>query len=392
MREITVALLTLLLTVSNVWGQTETDLDLRVGEGKDALFRQDYVAGTKIFEQIVEDYPESPVGYGMLSITTWSELLYAAANVTLHEYGTPSPFANSKIYKSVRAETERFHSANDKLLAVCDKILAEDPTNVLALYFQGLAYENLAAEAIVITKSKGKAFSHGKRANNIHRQVLRLDPTFVDANVSVAVYEFAKATLPWSYKWLAFLIGYRGSKEEAFRKLEDVAEHGKYRSLDARVILSAMHTWKGDPQRAISILEELGRLYPQNYRIDLNLAAVHALTLENPRVALEIYKNLEQTLPAKTPGLLEGELQFRIGQTYLELREYSLARAAFEKAIELPKGESETEPLAYFHLARIHEEQGARDEAMKHYREVLAYTGPRAGLEDEIKIARKKLR
>ncbi len=187
MREITVALLTLLVTVCNLWGQTESDLDRRVREGKDAIYRQEYVAGTKIFEQIVEDYPESPVGYGMLSITTWDQLLYAAANLTLHEYGTPSPFANSKIYKSVRAETERFHSANEKLLAVCDKILAEDPTDVLALYFQGLAYENLAAEAIVISKSGGGAFSHGKRANKIHRQVLKLDPTFVDANVSVGV-------------------------------------------------------------------------------------------------------------------------------------------------------------------------------------------------------------
>ncbi len=392
MREITVALLTLLLTFSNVSGQTESDLDRRVREGKDALFRQEYVAAEKIFEQIVEDFPESPVGYGMLSITTWAELLYAAGNVTLHEYGTPSPFSKSKIYKSVRAETERFHSANDKLLAVCEKILAADPTNVLALYFQGLAYENLAAEAIAITKRRGEAIGHGKRASNIHRRVLRLDPTFVDANVSVAVSEFAKATLPWSYKWLAFLIGIRGNKEEAFRKLENVAEHGKYRSQDARVILSAMHTWKGDPQRAVSIMEELGRLYPQNYKIDLNLAAVHGLTLENPRAALEIYKKLEQTLPAKTPGLNEGELQFRIGKTYLELREYSLARTAFEKAIELPKGESETEPLAYFYLARIHEEQGARDEAMKYYRAVLAYTGPKAGIDDEIKTARKKLR
>ncbi len=392
MREITVALLSLLLTVSSLWGQTETDLDRRVRDGKDAIYRQEYAAGTKIYEEIVEDYPESPVGYGMLSITTWDQLLYAAANVTLHDYGAPSPFSNSKIYKSVRAESERFHTANDKLLAVCDRILAEDPTNVLALYFQGLAYENLAAEAIVITKNRGRAFSHGKRANNIHRQVLRLDPTFVDANVSVAVYEFAKATLPWSIKWLAFLIGYRGDKEEAFRKLENVAEHGKYRSQDAQVILSAMYTWKGDPQKAVSIFEELGRLYPQNYRVDLNLAAVHAYTLENPRAALETYKNLEQTLPAKTPGLHEGELQFRIGKTYLELREYSLARTAFEKAIELPKGELETEPLAYFYLAQINEEQGARDEAVEHYRKVLAYTGPIAGIEDEIKTARKKVR
>ena len=50
MREITVALLSLLLTVSSLWGQTETDLDRRVRDGKDAIYRQEYAAGTKIYE------------------------------------------------------------------------------------------------------------------------------------------------------------------------------------------------------------------------------------------------------------------------------------------------------------------------------------------------------
>jgi len=191
---------------------------------------------------------------------------------------------------------------------------------------------------------------------------------------------------------LAFLLGIRGSKERAFQRLELVAEKGKYRQLDAQILLAVLHAWKGDPGEAAMIFERLRKRYPENYLFDINLAAIYELQLNNPKAALLIYQELRESLQTKAHGLREGELHYRTGRTYLRLHDYSLALQAFEKALTTPKGEQETEPLTHFSMARIHEERGAEEEARKHYQKVLTYSGPKDGLVNEIKRARRKLR
>ncbi|MFB3068397.1 MAG: tetratricopeptide repeat protein, partial [Acidobacteriota bacterium] len=205
-----------LLIGNSLWGQDQSALDRRVREGQDAIYRLDYAEAERIFNQLIRENPDNPVGYGMLSITTWNQLLFASANYAIDDYATPTPFSKSRTHKDINREIRHFRETNDNLLALCERLLEKNPKDVLALYFKGLAYENLSAEAIVITKSTGTAINFGKKANNVHQQVLKLDPTFVDANVSIAGNEFAKATLPWSIKWLAFLVGIRGDKEQAF--------------------------------------------------------------------------------------------------------------------------------------------------------------------------------
>jgi len=392
MRVLTVVSLTSLIAISSLWGQGQSTIDQRVREGQDAIYRLDYARAERIVQQIIAENPDSPVGYGMLSITTFQQLLFAAANQALDDYATPTPFTKGRTHKDVSEEIRRFREANNKLLAVCEGILENNSKDVLALYFRGLAYENFAAEAVAITKKTGDAFSNGRKAKNIHEKVLELDPNFVDANVSIAGYEFAKATLPWSIKWLAFLVGIRGSKEQAFQKYELVSEKGKYRQVEAQVVLALLHSWKGDPQQPLVIFENLRELYPQNYHFDINLAAIYQLKFNDSQSALEIYQQLLKTLPNKAPGLHAGEVYLRIGKTYVQLREYSLALQAFNKALEESKGEMETEPLAYFHMAQIHDEQGDRDQAREYYQKVLDHSVSGEVLKDTMKEARRRLK
>ncbi len=384
---------TLILLIGNsLWGQDQSALDRRVREGQDAIYRLDYAGAEKIFNQLITENPDNPVGYGMLSITTWNQLLFASANYAIDDYATPTPFSKSRTHKDINREIRHFRETNDNLLALCERLLEKNPKDVLALYFKGLAYENLSAEAIVITKSTGTAINFGKKANNIHQEVLKLDPNFVDAHVSIAGNEFAKATLPWSIKWLAFLIGIRGNKERAFERLELVSEQGKYRQLDAQVVLALLHSWKGDPLKPVAIFQNLREKYPENYLFDINLAAIYQLKFNDLKSALDIYQKLLETLPNKAPGLQTGEIYFRIGRTYVQLREYSLALQAFNRALEEPNRESETKPLVYFHMPQIHDERGEKAQALENYQQVLNHAGSQEGLEDTIKEARRRLR
>jgi tetratricopeptide (TPR) repeat protein len=373
-------------------GQEASGLERRLREGQEALYRLDYAQAERIYRQLIEENPDSPVGYGMLSSTTWNQLLFAASNLALDDYGTPTPFTKNRTYKNVTQETQRFHEANDNLLALCEKLLKENPQDALALYFEGLAYENLAAEAIVITKSRGTAFNYGRKANSVHQKVVELDPDLIDAQVSIAGNEFAKATLPWSIKWLAFLVGIRGDKEKAFERLERVARNGRYRQLDAQVLLALLHSWKGDALKPIAIFQDLRERYPQNFLFDINLAAIHQFNLNDAKSALGIYQQLLKDLSTKAPGLLAGEVHLRIGLAYLQLGQHDSALQAFTQVLKEPKGERETDPLAYFHMAQIHEQRDEKDQAIEYYQQVVKDSVPQNTLKDTLKEARRGLK
>ncbi len=381
--------LLLLLVNSSLRG---VDLTSGVRRGQDALYRLDYSAAKEIFEELVRNYPDDPTGYAFLAITYWNQLLRAAGNHATDDYATPTPFTKGSTDKPIDEETKRFKEANDKVINLCERLLEKNPKHVKALYFKGVAHENLAAEAVAITKSSGSAFTNGRKAKGLHEDVLALDPDFVDAKLSIAVYEFAKATLPWSIKWIAFLLGIRGDKEEALAKLREVAEKGLYRRLDAQVVMALLHSWKGDPKESIRILESLARQYPMNYLIDINMAAIYEISSKDPKSSLRVYQQLAKDLDKKAPGLSAGEVYYRIGKTQFNLRDYSLALESLERALTLPQGERETRPLCNYYMAQIYEQRGDGDEALAHYRRVLDYNEPQKVLEEEIKSANKKIK
>ena len=376
-----------------VWAGPPDEWDrINVGRVQEAIYRLDFSAAQKAAESMMKERPEDPSGYGMDSVVALNQLLFAAKNLTLDDYATPTPFFRQPTYKPIEEARMRFLKTVQDLVEVCDARLAGNPEDSRALYFKGLAYENMATVALAVRKDLGSAQKHGKKARNLHQRALKIDPELVDANISIAVHEYAAATLPWGIKWLAFLLGNRGNKKRAIRRLETVANQGFYRRLDAQVLLALLHAWKGDPQDAIPYFSRLRNRYPENFLSDINLAAIYELRLEQPSEALRIYRQLLQGISRKAPGIEPGEVHFRIGKTLYSMGDYTQAIASFEQAIVAEQGELETGPLAHYHIARILEKRGERSQARDHYRKVLEYAGPSEAIKDELKQARKKAR
>jgi len=68
-----------------------------------------------------------------------------------------------------------------------------------------------------------------------------------------------------------------------------------------------------------------------------------------------------------------------------------LALQAFTRVLQEPKGEMETAPLAYFHMAQIHQQRGERDQAIEYYQQVLEDSVPQNTLKETLKEARRRL-
>lgn len=371
-----------------------SDLDRQLLAGQEAMYRLQYDEARRIFEQVRRSNPDSPVGHGMLAILAFNELLFAAGNIVTEDYATPGPLSKEPTAKPVEQPSRLFHAANEEMLQVAERALLKNQNDPVALYFKGLYHENLAAEAMAITKSHNTAFGQGKKAAKIHGKVQQTEPALVDANVSLAGSEFAKANLPWLIRWMTYLIGMRGDEKKAFERLDLVARQGRYRRLDAELVAAVLHAWKKKPghaRQAVDAFERLRRRFPENYLLDLNLAAIYEQTeLNDPRSALRVYEQLLASLVQKAPSLKVGEVHYRIGKTHFRLRNYSEALAAFQRAVASECGEAETVPLAHFHMGRIHEEQGDRANATRCYREVVKFQRL-SSIASEVKQARSRL-
>ena len=375
-------------------GQKAEDAAQLLRQGQDLLYRLDYDGAEAVCRRMIQQAPDDPAGYGMLSSVYWNDLLTKTGNLVLDDYATPTPFSEGKTGKLnlpvVIEAQKRFHQANDTLLEICKKRLAKDEKDVRALYFSGMYHENLAAEMVAITKQHMRAINPGNEAKKIHEQVLKLDPDFIDANVSIASHEFASATLPWSLKWIAFIIGYRGDKKKALEKFELVAAKGTYRRLDAEVLLGLLHSWKGEPTRAVIKFRGLRIRYPENYLLDINLAAILEKKLNETQAAAEVYGELLKNPKSKAWTVCPAEIHYRTGKMWLRIGDSALALEQFEKSVQTQmKVERETEPLAYYSMAQIYEQRGDKKRALECYRNVLQYQG--SELNSELKQARRKV-
>jgi tetratricopeptide (TPR) repeat protein len=363
-----------------------------VHQGIDAIYDLDYGKAQNIFDQIKKDHPENPVGYGMTAIRAWHELLFASRNLAIYKYGMPTPFDSSEL-KSKRSASFKetsFLEANKELRVVCDKILKEDSRNALALYFKGVSYENLSTKALTLDGDWRLAKRYADDAGDLHKDVLKYNPSLIDAKTSTAVPEYVVGSLNWLIRsFLMFFI--RGNKDGAIEKLQEVINKGIYRSTDARVVLALLEAWKGDRQRAISLFKSVREKHMRSFMCDISLAVAYE-EAKDPRSAIKVYQDLLRDISSKAPGIQPGEIYFRIAKDYVKLHDNSLALEQFKKAVQEKQVDPETKPLAYYEMGRIYEDRKDKELAKDCYRKAVENAGSSALIKDEVDEAQKKLR
>jgi tetratricopeptide (TPR) repeat protein len=357
----------------------------------DEVYSLNHEEARKRFDGLRETHPESPVVQGMLAFIAYNRLLYDTRNLAVFRYGMPSP--SEKIHPpedQVEQKEPPFLKENKALLDLCEKRLRENPGDPNALYFKGMAYENLAMYTITLYGDKLEAARYATTAARFHKEVLKIDPAFVDATTSTAVPEYIAGSLPFGIRWLSLFVGIRGDKEGAMVKLREVAEKGTYRAADSLLVMALLNAWKGDPGISVTLFRRLREMYRSNFILDVSLAAVYADCLDDPASAIGIYNELLEDLPQKAPGIHPGEIHFRIGENYMKLKEFPRALDQFEKALHSSRGSRETEPLTYYNMALVYEKLGNRERALECYRSAAAYAGPAALIEEELDKSRKK--
>ncbi|MFN2597151.1 MAG: tol-pal system YbgF family protein [Pyrinomonadaceae bacterium] len=354
-------------------------------EGAEAIMNLDYETAKARFAEMAHEFPDHPGGSQYLAAALWLKTLNSSRRLQSGIYNTDSFYEGDedKVDPSVVAQFREL-TRTARLLAQAR--LKKNPDDVEMLYFLG-ATEALksAFEAAVERRFLG-AWRDSGDAVDLHGKVLKLDPNYHDAELSIGMYDYILGDLPWLYRQFARLHGDSGSKKRGITELERVAQQGKWARDDARVLLIPLYKRERRFAEAAANARELAAKYPRNYIFKLEAADALVSQAETVRASdaaqaakleQEAFATFESLLSERPPRGASSskqidQIHFEYAEALFRAGQMERAAREFVAASEVANAEPSLATMAHLRAAQSLDLAGKRADALTQYKAVLA--------------------
>ena len=313
--------------------------------------------------------PDHPAGYVNLANNLWLETLNASRRLSTSVYSSGSFYAQDAEEDEVNRKREReFNDLIKQALAVSKARLDKNPQDVEALYYNAAAQGLRAGYSVSVKRSFRKAIGDANGSVKIQKRVIKIDPNYTDAYLSIGLYEYVIDSLPFFWRTLARLAGLSGSKTRGIELLEKVVAKGKYASDDARVLLIGIYGREGKPDRALELISHLANKYPRNYLFGVERAAM----LFKMNRADEANRAFADMLKDDRIAQAATDLiNYQWAENLTAKGDYAAAIERYTAVKKWPKSEPGLVSLAHLHAGQALDMLGKRDEAVAEYQIVL---------------------
>jgi tetratricopeptide (TPR) repeat protein len=354
--------------------------------GSEALFNLDYDTARKSFKEMAEAFPNYPAGSQFLADGLWIETLYQTRRLQSSLYGSDDTFYSTGDDKVDPKVIDQFRSLTRQARVLTEARLKQYPKDTEALYFMGAIEGLKAAFEEAVERRHFAALKDGSEAVDRHREVIKLDPTYHDAEITIGLYDFTVGSLPLPIKLIAGVAGFRGSKKRGLATLERVTREGRWVRDEARTLLIVLYTREKRYAEAAAIARELVAKYPRNYLYRLEAADALVLQAAMERRAnqvtamtaaeTEAFATFESLLKDKavrdTAARAFDLIHFKYGEALMTAGQYEKAAKQFLAAVEVSGAQQGLATMAHLYAARALDLAGKRNDAMTQYRAVLA--------------------
>jgi tetratricopeptide (TPR) repeat protein len=353
--------------------------------GLDALYNIDYDKANRDFNEIVKLYPNHPGGYQLLAARLWIKTLYESRRLQVSLYSSESFYTNGDDKVDPKIVTE-FRNLTREAKRLAEAKLKQEPKNIEALDFLANTEGLKASFEEAVERRHFAALRDGNDAVDHHREVLKLDPKYVDAQITIGLYEYVVGSLPLPVKILAGATGYRGSKKRGLALLEQVAKEGRWSQDDAKTVLILLYTREKRFADVLKLTRELSEKYPRNYLLRLetadalvSLAGVKrkekdlAAAVQSEKEAFATFDELLRDRNVRDAAMRSLDLiHFKYGEALLLAGYNDRAAKEFLAVTKVERAEPGLITMAHLYAARSYDVAGKRDEALAQYKEVLA--------------------
>ena len=369
--------------------------------GLEALYNIDYDKAQRDFKEIVRLYPNHPGGYQLLAARVWIKTLYESRRLQSSLYSSESFYTNGDDKVDPKIVTE-FRNLSREAKRLADAKLKQDPKNVEALDFLANTEGLKASFEEAVERRHFAALRDGNDAVDHHREVLKLDPKYVDAQITIGLYEYVVGSLPLPVKIIAGATGYRGSKKRGLAMLQQVAREGRWAQDDAKTVLVLLYTREKRFEDVLKLTRELSAKYPRNYLLRLEtadaLVSLAGVKRKQKDVAgavqaeKEAFATLDELLRDRNARDSAARaldlIHFKYGEVLLMAGYNDRAAKEFLAATKVDRAEAGLITMAHLYAGRSYDVAGKREEALAQYKEVLA----RPNVYDAHEEAKKGLR
>jgi tetratricopeptide (TPR) repeat protein len=353
--------------------------------GLEALYNIDYDKAQRDFKQIVQLFPNHPGGYQLLAARVWIKTLYESRRLQASLYSGETFYTNGDDKVDPKIVTE-FRNLTREAKRLAEAKLKEEPKNIEALDFLANTEGLKASFEEAVERRHFAALRDGNDAVDHHRDVLKLDPKYIDAQITIGLYEYVVGSLPLPVKILAGATGYRGSKKRGLKMLEEVAAQGRWAQDDAKSVLILLYTREKRFADVVKLTRELSAKYPRNYLLRLEtadgLVSLAAQKRKEKDVAgaiqaeKEAFETFDEVIRDRNVREAAGRaldlVHFKYGEALLTAGYNERAAKEFLSATKVAQAEPGLVTMAHLYAARAYDVAGKRDEALAQYKEVLA--------------------
>jgi tetratricopeptide (TPR) repeat protein len=305
-------------------------LQFRITENVNALYNFDFETAERGFRVMQYQYPEHPLPYFLLGLSTWWKI---------------APDVENKKYDDL------FINQMDVVIDKAEEILDNDPKNKEAAFFLAGAY-GFQGRLYSERKSWARATFAGKNALkylNLSRGEEELGPELL---LGDALFNYFSVWIPENYPLLKPVVAMfpKGNKALGLKQLEDVAQNAFYARIEAQYFLFRLYaSEEKQPYKALAITDYLHGKFPNNPYFHRSYAR-HLYTVGRITEAKEMSEQILQRIDDKWVGYESNSgryAAFYIAQYYDRIGDQSEAKKYYLKTLSYGE-ESESQESGYY--------------------------------------------
>jgi tetratricopeptide (TPR) repeat protein len=345
-----------------------------VTPGFDHFYSLEYEPAIVIFEKEIAARPNNPAGYNHLAQAILYREMDRAGALESELVTGNNPFLHRGKIAASPEEQKRFDDAIAKVVALCEARTQANPNDVEAVYLLSVAHGLQANYNFLVRKLWRESLKQFTLSRKLSMQVTGADPKRTDAYLIQGVHDYIVGSLPFTWKLLGFLIGFRGDKDGGLRTVEMVAARGDKNKYDAMIALAVAYRRERRPEKAVPLLQELIRVFPRNYLFRLELVQMFG-DLGQKDEALAVLAQMDRLKQEGAPGyknLPAGKIQYARGNLLFWYRDYP---AAIENLTKVNAASANldvnTAMNAWMRLGQAYDLQGKRTQALAAYQQAV---------------------
>lgn len=348
-------------------------------QGLELLYNLEFQQAYEVFDELSHEDPSSAAGPYHLASTLWMEELTRRGGMAGETFQSSRYWTRTRKDPPSPEQLERFEAYITEATERCKRQLESRPNDVEALYFLGATEGVQSAFEATIRRRYFAAYRAARRARKWHNKLIELDPSLADAYLVPGIYEYATASLKPSVKFLAFLIGIRGSKDKGRQYIRKAAD-GNRAYWGARLSLVVLDTREKRYDQALRYLRELESSFPKNPLFTFEKGWVYLLK-KDWAAARSIYNEVKSKQRLGSPHydrIPSSLVSLRLGESLLFDAKFTRALVQFDNGLNAADLSGTIRSLLHLRKGQAYDGLHRREKARTEYEATVRLNADKA--------------